>query len=44
MVLINWNADLGDGWEHAADPIYPRKFSVIAYRLAVNYAIYAMTH
>jgi len=44
MVLINWNVDLGDGWEHAADPIYPRKFSVIAYRLAVNYAIYAMTH
>ena len=44
MVLINWNVDLGDGWEHAADPIYPRRFSVLAYRLAVNYAIYAMTH
>ena len=44
MVLMNWNADLGDGWEHAADPGYPREFSVIAYRLAVNYAIYAMTH
>ena len=44
MVLMNWNADLGDGWEHAADPGYPREYSVIAYRLAVNYAIYAMTH
>ena len=44
MVLMNWNADLGDGWEHAADPGYPRAYSVIAYRLAVNYAIYAMTH
>ena len=44
MVLMNWNADLGDGWEHAADPGYPREFSVTAYRLAVNYAIYAMTH
>ena len=44
MVLMNWNADLGDGWEHAADPYYPREYSVIAYQLAVNYAIYAMTH
>ena len=44
MVLMNWNADLGDGWEHAADPGYPREYSVTAYRLAVNFAIYAMTH
>ncbi len=44
MMLMNWNTDLGDGWEHAADPGYPREYSVIAYRLAVNYAIYAMTH
>ncbi len=44
MVLMNWNTDLGDGWEHAADPGYPREYSVTAYRLAVNFAIYAMTH
>ena len=44
MVLINWNTDLGDGWEHAADPYYPREYSEAAYRLGINYAIYAMTH
>ncbi len=44
LILINWNTDLGDGWEHAADPFYPRKYSEDAYRLCINFAIYAMTH
>jgi hypothetical protein len=44
MVLINWNTDIGDGWEEAATPGYERHWAETAYRLGVNYAIYAMTH
>ena len=44
MVLINWNTDIGDGWEEAATPGYERQWSDQAYRLGVNYAVYAMTH
>jgi hypothetical protein len=44
MVAINHNMDLGDAWEHANDPRYPEPMTTLAYRFAVNYAIYAMTH
>jgi len=46
MVLINWNTDIGDGWEWAGTTgyYYPRQFAEQAYKLGVNYAIYAMTH
>jgi hypothetical protein len=44
MVLINHNVDLGDSWEHAADPRYPEYYSKLGYRLGVNYVIYALTH
>ncbi|MEK7729935.1 MAG: DUF4159 domain-containing protein [candidate division KSB1 bacterium] len=44
MVLINFNVDLGDSWEHAADPRYPEYYSMMGYRLGVNYVIYALTH
>jgi len=44
MVLINFNVDIGDSWEHAADRRYPEFYSMIGYRLGVNYVIYAMTH
>ncbi|HEY8519791.1 MAG TPA: DUF4159 domain-containing protein [Gammaproteobacteria bacterium] len=44
MVAINHNMDLGDAWEHADDPIYPEPYTTLAYRFAVNYVIYAMTH
>jgi len=44
MVAINHNMDLGDAWEHANDPRYPEPMTALAYRFAVNYAIYAMTH
>jgi hypothetical protein len=36
--------DLGDAWEHADDPFYPEAYTGLAYRFAVNYVIYAMTH
>jgi len=44
MMAINWNMDLGDAWEHADDPFYPEPMTGLAYRFAVNYVIYAMTH
>jgi hypothetical protein len=44
MVLINWNTDLGDGWEWADDPYYPLRFSTYAFQVAVNFIIYGMTY
>jgi hypothetical protein len=44
MIAINFNIDMGDAWEHADDPFYPVPMTALAYRLGVNYVIYAMTH
>ncbi|NND93151.1 MAG: DUF4159 domain-containing protein [Granulosicoccus sp.] len=44
MVAINFNQDLGDAWEHADDARYPARLTSQAYRLGVNYVVYAMTH
>jgi hypothetical protein len=44
MVAINWNMDLGDAWEHADVPEYPEEMTALAYRYAINYIIYSMTH
>jgi hypothetical protein len=44
IVGINYNIDMGDAWEHADDPYYPAPMTGQAYRLGVNYVIYAMTH
>jgi hypothetical protein len=44
MLAINFNMDLGDAWEHADTPYYPEPMTALAYRFAVNYVVYAMTH
>ncbi len=44
MIAINFNMDLGDAWEHADWPDYPQEYSALAYRFAVNYVLYSMTH
>lgn len=44
MVVINWNTDIGDAWEHAEHPRYPLRFSTFAYQIAANLIIHAMTH
>lgn len=44
MVVINFNMDLGDAWEHADDPQYPQRLTALAYRFAISYVLYAMTH
>ena len=44
MVMINWNMDLGDAWEHADMEEYNALYTATAYRLGVNYVVYGMTH
>ena len=44
MVLINWNSDMGDGWEHTYHPDYPTRYANSAYRLGINYLMYSLTH
>lgn len=43
MVMINWNTDIGDAWEHAEHPLYPLEYSTYAYQIAANTIIYALT-
>ncbi|MEO7773103.1 MAG: DUF4159 domain-containing protein [Steroidobacteraceae bacterium] len=44
MVIINFNMDLGDAWEHADTPQYALLYTNLAYKYAINYIVYAMTH
>ena len=44
MVLITYNSDLGDAWEWMDLPCYPQKYSGQAYRMGLNFIIYAMSH
>jgi hypothetical protein len=44
MVAICHNMDLGDAWEWSDDPRYPEKWASLAYRIAVNYFTYDLTH
>jgi hypothetical protein len=44
MVAICHNMDLGDAWEWSDDPRYPEKWAGLAYRIAVNYVMYDLTH
>jgi hypothetical protein len=44
MVVVTYNSDLGDAWEYMDLACYPEKYSGQAYRLGMNFMIYAMTH
>ena len=46
MVLINWNTDMGDGWEWSNAEEYPGyiRHTRDAYRMAINEIVYALTH
>jgi hypothetical protein len=46
MVLINWNTDMGDGWEWSNAAEWPGyvKFTSQAYRMGINAVIYSLTH
>ena len=44
MVAICHNMDLGDAWEHSDEAEYRGKWASLAYRIAMNYFIYDLTH
>ena len=44
MVMINYNNDIGDYWEFSDEGFFPVDLSNTAYKLGVNYVVYAMTH
>jgi Domain of unknown function (DUF4159) len=44
MVIVNYNNDIGDYWEWSDAGFMPIELSNEAYKLGVNYLIYALTH
>jgi hypothetical protein len=44
MLAICHNMDMGDAWEWADSPHYPEKYASLAYRIGINYIMYAMSH
>jgi hypothetical protein len=44
MVAICHNMDMGDAWEWSDDARYPEKWASLAYRIAMNYFTYDLTH
>ena len=44
MMVANYNTDLGDGWEHTFYEPYPTKFTNEAYKIVINFLIYAFSH
>jgi uncharacterized protein DUF4159 len=46
MVFINFNTDMGDGWEWSNAQDYPGyvKYTALAYRMGINEIVYALTH
>ncbi|MGA2578581.1 MAG: DUF4159 domain-containing protein [Bryobacteraceae bacterium] len=44
MVAICHNMDLGDAWEWSDDARYYEKWASLAYRIAVDYFVYDLTH
>ena len=44
IAIVNYNNDIGDYWEWSDEGWLPIELSNQAYRLGVNYVVYAMTH
>jgi hypothetical protein len=44
VVAICHNMDLGDAWEWSDEPEYPAELANMAYRIAMNYFVYDLTH
>jgi len=46
MLFINWNTDMGDGWEWSNAEEFPGyvKYTSLAYRMGINEIVYALTH
>lgn len=44
MAILNYNNDIGDLWEFSATGWFPIPLTNEAYKLGINYIVYAMTH
>lgn len=44
IAVINFNNDIGDYWEFSDEGFLPIELSNEAYKLGVNYVVYALTH
>jgi hypothetical protein len=44
MAIVNYNNDIGDYWEWSDEGWLPIELSNQAYKLGVNYVVYALTH
>jgi hypothetical protein len=44
LIAICHNSDVGDAWEWADSRNYPEHPASVAFRIAANYVLYAMTH
>jgi hypothetical protein len=44
VVVVTYNSDLGDAWEHMDNPCYPELYSGQAYRMGINFIVYSMSH
>jgi len=44
MMAVNHNTDLGDGWEHTFDQFYPTRYCNEAYKIGINFIVYALSH
>ena len=44
MIMINRDNDIGDYWEWSDRGFVPIELSNEAYKLGVNYVVYALTH
>ena len=46
MVLVNFNTDMGDGWEWSNAEEYPTyvQYTAQSYRMFINEIVYALTH
>jgi hypothetical protein len=44
LAIINHNSDLAEYWEWSDSGMFPVDFTSEAYKLGVNYIVYAMTH
>ena len=44
MVILNFNNDISESWEWSDQGYWPIDLSNIAYKLGINYVIYALTH
>ncbi len=44
MLVANFNTDLGDGWEHTFYEAYPTEFCNEAYKVGINFVVYALSH